>query len=315
MAYLNLDCITGNDTLLVMATPSLYGAAAAAAKRVPNPNPEERAAGRKTLFDTWIRRMPPSELPGVPTMPEPPGGSDQVAFFEYLGIPVARIDYSNMTESYPLYHTLYETPFLQERLMDTQNFSVHVATGQFWAEMARNLADSAFLPLNVDHYTVMIQSYVSKLNETLIEAKILPGVKEVEQDVQSLANALERMLRTAEKFHYNAKEGREENKQAYALKMDMINSRLQQFERCFINPRGLPGYPAKRHVVLSTENDDMYASNVLPFVYPQIGNYVRAKSEEERTNAVNELRQQISILHYSVECVISLLKEVPSTRL
>ena len=38
--------------------PSLYSAVREAAKMVPNPNPTEVAAGRKTVFDTWLWANP-----------------------------------------------------------------------------------------------------------------------------------------------------------------------------------------------------------------------------------------------------------------
>src|SRR4051812_49224065 len=51
--------------------------------------------------------------------------------------------------SYPLYHTLYETPFVNEHLFDTNELAVHRATGQFWAQLALSFTEPDIYPLNV----------------------------------------------------------------------------------------------------------------------------------------------------------------------
>uniref|UniRef100_A0A0R3RM56 Peptidase_M28 domain-containing protein n=1 Tax=Elaeophora elaphi TaxID=1147741 RepID=A0A0R3RM56_9BILA len=59
-------------------------------------------------------------------MPIPGGRSDHAPFLNYLGIPVADITYRNETsyDVYPLYHSLYETPFVSEHIIDTNNLAV-----------------------------------------------------------------------------------------------------------------------------------------------------------------------------------------------
>lgn len=64
----------------------------------------------------WLSNFPKIEIPG--------GGSDHSPFFTYLGIPVVDFRYSNGTSTYPLYHTLYETPFLNEHLFDLDKLAV-----------------------------------------------------------------------------------------------------------------------------------------------------------------------------------------------
>ncbi|VDM22949.1 unnamed protein product [Wuchereria bancrofti] len=65
-------------------------------------------------------------MPDIPSMPIPGGESDHVAFLNYLGIPVADISYKNKTSysNYPLYHSLYETAFANEHIIDTNNLAL-----------------------------------------------------------------------------------------------------------------------------------------------------------------------------------------------
>lgn len=46
--------------------PSLYTVIREAAKLVPNPNPAEVEAGRKTVFDTWLWANPDPKDPTQP---------------------------------------------------------------------------------------------------------------------------------------------------------------------------------------------------------------------------------------------------------
>lgn len=56
----------GNYTLKSQTVPSLYSAIREAAKVVPNPNPAEVEAGRKTVFDTWLWANPDLNDPTQP---------------------------------------------------------------------------------------------------------------------------------------------------------------------------------------------------------------------------------------------------------
>jgi N-acetylated-alpha-linked acidic dipeptidase len=58
------------------------------------------------------------------------GGSDHERFMSYLGVPVVNFLYirtdpkTKASTSYPLYHSLYETPFVNEHIFDHDNFAV-----------------------------------------------------------------------------------------------------------------------------------------------------------------------------------------------
>lgn len=72
----------------------------------------------------------PGSLPGHPDFPEMPvrGDSDHKTLMNYLAIPFVDFTYRNASlDSYPLYHTLYETPFLNEHIFDTHGFAVSMS--------------------------------------------------------------------------------------------------------------------------------------------------------------------------------------------
>lgn len=57
--------LLGNASLRAQGTPLTFQSVYDAAKKVPNPNDTEIAAGRKTVYDTWINTFP-SETDGRP---------------------------------------------------------------------------------------------------------------------------------------------------------------------------------------------------------------------------------------------------------
>ncbi|CAG0904648.1 unnamed protein product, partial [Darwinula stevensoni] len=158
VVYLNVDMsLDGNDTLRAMGVPLMYSSLYDAARRVGNPNPNEIAEGRKTVFDTWLHYYKSDEDPNLPQVWGIGGGSDYKTFVHYLGIPSIDIRYTSNSSvgGYPLYHTLYETYHLVTGLMD-EGARFMRATAQMWAEMARNFADAAFLPLDARDYAAFL---------------------------------------------------------------------------------------------------------------------------------------------------------------
>ncbi|KAK0399388.1 hypothetical protein QR680_003022 [Steinernema hermaphroditum] len=125
IVYLNVDNVHANGSLHVSTIPSLYRVAYETAKLVDNPMVSESVAGRWTVYDTWKHYYPGNyaHLPEAPQMPIPGGNSDHAPFLNYLGLPVTHMSYQGKdTYLYPLYHTMYETPFLNEHLDYVTNF-------------------------------------------------------------------------------------------------------------------------------------------------------------------------------------------------
>ncbi|CAJ0605927.1 unnamed protein product [Cylicocyclus nassatus] len=175
VAYLNMDCLKGNQTIYVQCSPSLQDQAILAAKNVPNPRRDEVAAKRTTVYDTWINNMEDLKNPGVPAIDIPFGGSDHKSFLDYLGVPSLNFAWIDMDKhhTYPLYHTLFETPFTSEHLMDTDNFAIHTAIGQYWIELAVKLADAPTIPYSLTTLsTKILRDYIPGLAEAIISTNL-----------------------------------------------------------------------------------------------------------------------------------------------
>ncbi|MFH4977960.1 hypothetical protein AB6A40_004669 [Gnathostoma spinigerum] len=317
VVYFNIDNIHSNQSLSVNTVPTLYQVITDTSKEVPNPMESERQKGRLTVYDTWIKTFPNeiSFRPDAPRLRVPGAGSDHTSFLNYLGIPVADISYKNATtyDTYPLYHTLYETPFVSEHIFDNNDFAVHRAVGQYWASLIVKFTDSPILPMNVtDFANALVTIYVPDL-KTAIET--LRFWHEIISDARQ---QLSYLLRNCREFLHRAHEF---NKliersvfrflvnQLEPQQASLINDRIMLVDRCFINPRGLPSDPSQRHVLYSINHDDSYSANVMYPVYEKINRFKEAHSDAERKVFARQIAEQISIVQYSVQCATKAIAE------
>ncbi|KAK0403198.1 hypothetical protein QR680_016776 [Steinernema hermaphroditum] len=315
VVYLNVDNVHSNQTLYANTVPTMYRIAYEAAKRVRNPMESEIAVGRNSAYDSWIHYIPSTYdfLPAAPEMPPPTGSSDHAAFLNFIGVPVIDFTYRNASwREYPLYHTLYETPFLNEHIFDHNHMSVHRAVGEYWALLAKTFADSQILPLNTTVYAQAIAIvYVPKLLEDL---KALVKKFREAQDAVVQANHL---VKDATRFLQKSSDFDEAihshilfNHRHNLRSSSSVNDRLMAVDRCFINPQGIPGQPQSRHVIYSISEKDTYSASVFAGIYNEIDNMESAESTEDRQQVGRDLAYQISIIQYAVKCAVNTLSEV-----
>ncbi|KHN82806.1 Glutamate carboxypeptidase 2 -like protein [Toxocara canis] len=209
-------------------------------------------------------------------------------------------------DTYPLYHTLYETPFVNEHIFDTNNFAVHAAVGQYWAELAREFTDSAILPLNItDFANSLLRIYARDLKKAIDPLKYyVEPITDAREQLSRLIKNCQEFLRRAYEFDLVIKR----TLQNFAInpfdsrRISLINDRIMSVDRCFINPRGLPYQPSNRHVLFSASINDSYKGRVMAAIYDQIDAFEAAKTDKQRQLAGRKLAEQISIVQYSVQC-------------
>ncbi|XP_064116822.1 LOW QUALITY PROTEIN: N-acetylated-alpha-linked acidic dipeptidase 2-like [Macrobrachium nipponense] len=236
VAYLNVDmAIEGNYTLRTKSAPMLYDIIFEGTKKIPNPNPEEVAGGRTTVYDTWAVRRPDTVQPGLPLMQFIGSGSDYKGFQHNIGIPSMDVRYThdNVTLGEPMYHTLYETFALVDEIYD-RGFLYHKAVTALWGDVAMVLSESKILPYSLEAYA----DFISRASEDIIKTYgdlIAQRNMTMEFFTEAVAN-----------FHKIVKDFTEELKQVdleNPLQVRKVNDQQMMVERAFIDPRGLPGRP------------------------------------------------------------------------
>ncbi|XP_069494506.1 N-acetylated-alpha-linked acidic dipeptidase 2-like [Ambystoma mexicanum] len=301
IAYLNVDlALTGNDSLSAMATPALYTLLYEAAKRVENPNPAEVAAGRKSVFDTWLAQNPSHYNQSAPHIDGPGSGSDHTAFLQLAGIPVLDVSYAfgkaYPISSYPMYHSAYETYDLVSRLMD-RGFKFHQAVARMWGEMALTLADRVLLRLDCLEYASALQRITAEVEKTegpLLQSWniSLDGVKSAAADFHEAATTL------------HAKLGKINLKNP--LEVRRVNDQLMQLERAFIDPLGTARDLMHRHIIYAPNQKNIYASSRFPGLSNALFDI---ENDEQQMWRWEQVKKEVSIIVFTIRSAASTLRD------
>lgn len=301
VGYLNVDiAVEGNFSLEAEGTPMLYNALIKATKKVSNPNMAEDAAGRKKVYDTWMKTFPEPKF-RRPQIRLPGAGSDYAPFRDRLGLPVMDVrftwDRRFSVSSYPMYHSAYETFYLVDKIMD-KGFKFHTAVGQIWTEVARDLADSLILPFDITDYSTVLED----LADTLLKEFGLQMNKNG-LDTNLLREAVSNFTQACEDF----KKRTETANLNDPFELRQINDQLMQLDRAFLDPAGLPGRRLKRHIIFAESSIDTYSGSSFPGLADalteiRVGNNIEKQWED--------VRKHFSVILYSIQSAAGTLKDV-----
>nr|XP_015205974.1 PREDICTED: putative N-acetylated-alpha-linked acidic dipeptidase [Lepisosteus oculatus] len=302
VAYLNVDiAVEGNATLIAAATPNLYKLLCESAKKVENPNPEEVARGRKTVFDTWLANSPSHYDPALPQIDSIGSGSDYTAFLQIAGIPCTDIRYTYSQaykiSSYPLYHSAYETFGLVSGLMD-KGFKYHQAVARLWGVMAKTLADKVLLDLDCTQYASKLERIVRDIKANygaLLEKNdvTLDGLVKAVDEFKKAAGDLQTMTETVDVTN--------------PLEVRRLNDQLMEVERAFIDPLGIFGRPWYRHTIFAPSQHDAYGSSSFPGLTDALFDIENDKDQVKRWEAV---KKEVSVAAFTIHSAAGVMKDV-----
>ncbi|PAV64576.1 hypothetical protein WR25_01668 [Diploscapter pachys] len=304
VAYLNVDHIAGNVTLDVKGVPLLYRIVSDSAKKVPHPNIAERNAGRMTLYDSWRYYRGKGYMTNDLHMPDvglPVGGSDYHRFVAYSGIPSLDLKMeSSPGASYPLYHTMYETPWLVDNLQHPSP-SAFVAIGQLWLEIAHRLANEIILPLNAVDFAKTIVVFIQRVDFHFAHLNITKLIPNYDKKMEFLQDSAKRFKQAADQLQAQIESIYSSPHSSTSL-INRINSRLLLLERCFLDPHAFPS-PLYRHLLYSPSR---YPSqvNVLSLLQDPARDYRLSRN----VTHLGEISMAFTRLQYAIENASELLK-------
>lgn len=174
-------------------------------------------------------------------------------------------------------------------------------------------ADSPILPVNISDYASAIQDvYLPDLRDALRRAEPQDELKIALDQLKYVEKAAVALVKATTDFEPSIEEAMSmfEMNPFDQRQISAVNERLVAVDRCFVNPRGIPGNPTARHVLFAISKHDAYSGKVMPGVYDQLDDLNDAKTKTERQAAIERLAQQISIVQYSIECAINHLADV-----
>ncbi|KAM9294419.1 putative N-acetylated-alpha-linked acidic dipeptidase [Gastrophryne carolinensis] len=304
VAYLNVDlAVEGNSTLRALATPILNQLLFDAARKVENPNPDEVRAGRKSVFDTWVKNMPSPYNSSLPHVGGLGSGSDYSPFLQIVGISAVDVTYTYdrtyTIASYPMYHSVYETVDLVSRILD-RGFKYHQSIARIWGEMALRLADDVILNFDCKQYAETLQRIVS-------DVESIYGQKFHENKIQldDIKYAVEKFSKAAASLQERAEKVNREN----PLVVRKINDQLMRIERAFTNPFGVGNSLNYRHVIYAPNEHNMYAASSFPGLASAMFDIEMDPDQEGRWQRV---RKEISIIAFTIASAASTMQDTSS---
>nr|KAG5710646.1 hypothetical protein BaRGS_035048 [Batillaria attramentaria] len=304
VAYANIDiAVQGNYSLRALGTPLLYRSIFEAAKKVPNPNPDEVAANRRTVYDTW-RASFPWEGQDLPRVGALGSGSDYAPMLQIVGITSVDFRYtydSNKYKlgSYPLYHTEYETFKTMQGYLD-RDFEYHRAVARVGAELVRSLADSLIIPFNVSDY-----AWGLELMEEQLDKEFGDMLRGNLSDYSNLAVAIKSFADDVKNFEMSAANINKKDPMA----IRMVNDQLLLLEKAFLDPSGLPSRPLKKHLLFAENSNDIYAGSSFPGLVDLLFE-IDLLEEPERSERWRKVEHHFSVLLNAIQSAGYTLRDV-----
>ncbi|CAI2356612.1 unnamed protein product [Caenorhabditis sp. 36 PRJEB53466] len=310
VAVVNMDLIGGNQTLLALANPTISNVLREAAASVVQPNEDEQKLGRTTLYDSW-KHFAPSQTnrSSHPYQRIPAGGSDHMPFFDYLGIPIIMFITSSLDAppTYPLYHTIYETPYLIEKILDPQ-FKMHKAIAEMFIEMALRFTESKILPYDLRELLDDTNyEYLPKIATHFEKAQLFGNVTEYLEPGFEQFTLLQKTVKDLSDFVH----------QRNATNLTSLpfhsrineNNRLIEFEKCFINPHGAPGNPQARHLLFHPSADNWYDGGAIAQVHDMISKIEQSSDPKMLKQHSKRLAKEVALVNVAFICARHSLNE------
>nr|KAF6465160.1 folate hydrolase 1 [Rousettus aegyptiacus] len=254
---------------------------------------------------SWNAKSPSPEFSGLPRISKLGSGNDFEVFFQRLGIASGRARYTknwaiNQFNSYPLYHTAYETYEVVEKFYDPV-FKFHHAVAQVRGGMVFELASSVVLPFDCRDYAVVLRKYADKLYSISMKHPQEMGKYNVSFD--SLFSAVQNFTEIASKFSKRLQDLDKNN----PVLLRIMNDQLMFLERAFIDPLGLPDRPFYRHVIYAPSSHNKYKGESFPGIYDAL---LDIENKVDPSKAWGEVKRQISIAAFTVQAAAGTLREV-----
>ncbi|OWF36799.1 N-acetylated-alpha-linked acidic dipeptidase 2 [Mizuhopecten yessoensis] len=201
--------------------------------------------------------------------------------------------------SYPLYHTMYETFYAVDQLID-RGFKSHQAVAQTTAELVRSLADSLIIPFDVTDFASNLQALVNTLDTEygiLLRSQGInfDWIKQAAGNFSSEAETFKTLIDNVNK------------NDPFAIRR--INDQLLLMERAFLDPAGLPGRPQSRHILFAESSVDSYAGSSFPGLVDAL--FEIESIPEADTEARWEIvKHHFSVVVFTIRSAQSTLREV-----
>jgi len=247
VAYLNQDDVAQGPNFSGGGSPSLRALLRDVAKEVPDPSREG------SVYDVWRKRSNLAADSLEPAMGDPGGGSDFAGFYNHLGIPIVDWGFGGPQG---IYHSAYDSYHWMSKFGDP-GFEYHATVARIGAGMLLRIANADILPYDYVEFARTMRRFGAQVDRAVAD-------KHWQVSTTGLSAAIARMEDAAVAF--NTARDRALTAQLPTPKLRQINAALLQVERQLTRPQGLSTRPWFRNLIYASDENNGYATMVLPSV-------------------------------------------------
>lgn len=247
VAYLNQDDVAQGPNFGGGGSPSLRGLLRDVAKQIPDPSRQG------SVYDVWRKRANLTADSLEPQMGDPGGGSDFAGFYNHLGIPIVDWGFGGPQG---VYHSAYDSYHWMSKFGDP-GFEYHATAARIGAAMLLRLANADILPYDYVEFARTMRRFGGQVDRAIAD-------KHWRVPSTGLTAAIARMEDAAVSF--NAARDRALTAQLHKAKLTQINAALLEVERQLTRPQGLVTRPWFRNLIYASDENNGYATMVLPSV-------------------------------------------------
>ena len=247
VAYLNQDDIAQGPNFSAGGSPSLRALLRDVAKQVPDPSHQG------SVYDVWRKRANLAADSLEPQMGDPGGGSDFAGFYNHLGIPIADWGFGGPQG---VYHSAYDSYHWMSKFGDP-GFEFHATAARIGAAMLLRIANSDILPYDYVEFARTMRRFGGDVDRAIAD-------KHWKVSSAGLTSAIGRMEDAAAAF--DAARDRALTAQLSKETLKNVNATLLEVERQLTRPRGLVTRPWFRNLIYASDENNGYATMVLPSV-------------------------------------------------
>jgi N-acetylated-alpha-linked acidic dipeptidase len=186
-------------------------------------------------------------------MGDPGGGSDFAGFYNHLGIPIADWGFGGPQG---VYHSAYDSYHWMTKFGDP-GFEYHATAARIGAGTLLRIANADILPYDYVEFARTMRRFGSQIERAVAD-------KHWQVPTAGLTASIGRMEDAAVAF--NAARDHALTVQLPSPKLKQINAALLEVERQLIRPQGLVTRPWFRNLIYASDENNGYATMVLPSV-------------------------------------------------
>jgi N-acetylated-alpha-linked acidic dipeptidase len=285
VAYLNQDDVAQGLNFSAGGSPSLRGLLRDVAKEIPDPSHQG------SVYEVWRKRANLAADSLEPQMGDPGGGSDFAGFYNHLGIPIVDWGFGGPQG---VYHSAYDSYHWMSKFGDP-TFDVHATVARIGAAMLLRIANAEILPYDYVEFARTMRRFGSQVDQAISD-------KRWNVSSAGLSAAITRMESAAMAF--NTTRDRALTAQLAPGTAKQVNASLLETERQLTRSKGLVTRPWFRNLIYASDENNGYATMVLP----SVNEAIRAGDQLVVGEELTDLAQRFDAATRTLQLATELLR-------